>query len=141
MPAAPVATVVTPDYHPGDLDGDGNLVFWTVDASDHQAPFILHGECGVVLVNAGDEVHPKPRYILGRQSTREIVDTVDPEMFRSALGKIPAGTAVRRYETCSMPRCHGLSEEQVEEFKKSVTDAGLVMESQVTPVCYCPDRN
>ncbi|BCU77292.1 hypothetical protein [Luteolibacter sp. LG18] len=134
------AAVREPDYHPGDLDAAGKLVFWTVDAFDHQAPFILRGECGVVLANAGNETHPRPRFIFARQSTREIVDTEDPAVFRAVLAKVPAGTAVLRYETCSVPRCFGLSEGQVGDFTQAITDAGLALESEVETVCYCPDH-
>ena len=127
-----------PDFKIGDLTKEGRLIFWSRDAFDHVEPFVLWDECGVVLVNDGNEEKPVARYIFACQKTREIVDTKDFAVFKEALSRVPKGTVVGMYDTCSVPRWYGLSEAEIAKFHKAITRAGLKMNSETTVVCYCP---
>jgi hypothetical protein len=125
----------------GGLDGAGRLIFWSIDAFDHVEPFILHqDDFGVVLYNSGSEDSPIPRYIIAFQGTREIVHTGDFEAFKHALSRVPKGSIVGRYDTCSVPRAYGLPSSVVMQFEQSLTDAGLKVEDDARGVCYCPNR-
>lgn len=137
--ATPLA-VEQPAFKIGDVDESGRLIFWSIDAFDHVEPFILsEDEYGVVLSNDGTEDRPVPGYILAVQSTREIVHTSDFAKFREALVAIPRGSAVGRYNTCSVSRDYGLPEAVKTQFETALSVAGLrVVDDRV--VCYCPNR-
>jgi hypothetical protein len=125
----------------GDLDGAKRLIFWSIDAFDHVEPFILHqDDFGVVLYNDGSEDSPVARYIIAFQSTREIVHTGDFAAFKHALSRVPKGSVVGRYDTCSVHRAYGLPSSVVMQFEQSLTDAGLRVEEDARVVCYCPNR-
>lgn len=130
---------VTESFHVGDLNKDGRLNFWSIDAFDHIEPFVLQEEFGVVLYNGGSETQPVTHYILACQSTRNIINTADFSRFQEALSKIPKGTVVGRYDTCSVSRAYGLSEPVIIQFGEALTKAGLTIENR--SVCYCPNRN
>lgn len=125
----------------GDLDKDGRLIFWSINAFDHNEPFILHKDkYGVVLYNDGSEDHPVARYILAFQSTREIVHTSDFTTFRQALTRVPRGSIVGSYDTCSISRAYGLPSSVVSQFEKALSEAGVKVEEDGRIVCYCPNR-
>jgi len=120
------------------LNPDGRLIFWTIDAFDHIEPFVLNDEYGVVLYNEGSQEQPEPRYILACQNNRSILLTADFEQFRRELQKIPIGTRIGRYDTCSVPRAYGLPDDLITRFQAALSEAGLKVESEGRHVCYCP---
>ena len=123
------------------MDADGRLIFWQIDAFDHMEPFILKDEYGVVLANEGGEEAPTPRYILAQQRTKEIMNTTDFAVFEAALSKVPRGSTVGRYDTCSVPRAWGLPDAVVEQFKSALRNQNLSVVTEDRSVCYCPNNN
>lgn len=112
-----------------------------MDAFDHTTPFVVEeGEYGALLINEGTESNPSPRYVLGCQSSKEIVDTTDLAEFGRMLRKLPQGARIMRYESCSVPRAFGLSAAQVGKFEQSFSEAGLLLEWAPYTPCYCPHR-
>jgi hypothetical protein len=136
-PPAPTPEV----FRVGDVDKEGHLVFWQIDATDHVEPFILKDEYGVVLANNSGEQSPLPRYILAQQSTKKITDTTDFSVFLSALATIPRGSTVGRYDTCSLPRAWGLPDRVCKQFEQALKNRGLAVETENRGVCYCPYNN
>ena len=131
--------VSSPSFKVGELDKEGRLIFWSINAYDHEEPFVLHQDAyGVVLYNDGNEANPHARYIFASQSPREIVNTDDLAVFKQALAKVPRGSKVGRYDTCTMPRSYGLPEQIISRFYQALTKAGLKEEEETRRVCYCP---
>jgi hypothetical protein len=124
----------------GDVDADGRLIFWQIDAFDHMEPFTLKDDYGVILANEGGEEAPSPRYILAQQSTKEITNTTDFSIFVAALAKVPRGSTVGRYDTCSVPRAWGLPIAVIDKFEAALKDRNLVIVSDERGVCYCPNN-
>lgn len=122
----------------GEYNEEGRLVFWEIDAFDHMEPFVLREDYGVLLLNEGGEVAPKPLYILAFQKTKEIFRSHDLEEFKAELAKVPKGAVVGRFETCTMPRSWGLPEEQRKTFRNALDERELVIEVDGRIVCYCP---
>lgn len=128
-------------FQVGNLDSMGRLIFWSIDAYDRIEPVSLRSDdFGVVLYNDGLEDAPVARYILAFQKTREIVHTDDFAAFKLALSRVPRGSTIGRYDTCSVPRSYGLPESVVTDFQQALTDAGLRVETEARLVCYCPVR-
>lgn len=99
---------------------------------------VLEDRYGVLLVNDGDEKTPVPRYILGIQSSRTILDTRDRSEFARALQGIRKGSRVIRYDSCTVPRSYGLTGKQLADFEKMIRDADLIMPRNVARItCYC----
>lgn len=130
----------TPDTPVGQKNPEGRLVFWSMDASDHMEPFVLEEDCGVILLNDGEETKPVPRYILAVHSTGKITDTLDFQTFERELRFVPRGSTIGRYDTCSVPRCYGLTETQIAAFDRLLKDTGLAEEPVSHTVCYCPNK-
>ncbi len=63
----------------------------------------------VMLVNDGGEDDPSPRYILALAESRTVLDTKDLNLFKSILSKIPKGTTIFEYDSCTVPNGTGLS--------------------------------
>ena len=126
----------------GDLDDRGRLVFWSIDAGDHVEPFTLReDDFGAVLYNGGTEHQPVAGYILAFQATREIVHTDDFAVFKAALARIPRGSVIGRYDTCTLRRSYGLPESVTSQFEEALSDAGLRVEQVARTVCYCRNHN
>ena len=139
LPAATAPSLPTADFTVSDLTADGYLIFWSMDAFDHIEPFDLRGDFGVLLYNAGNGSKPVAGYVLAIQATRTIVHTTDFQTFRDTLAKVPRGSSIARYETCSVPRAYGLPEKQVSKFLEALSEAALQVKGE--SVCYCPNRN
>ncbi|MBL9182586.1 MAG: hypothetical protein JNN17_10620 [Verrucomicrobiaceae bacterium] len=123
----------------GELNKDGRLIFWTIDAFDHEEPFVLsHEDYGVILINEGDEKTPKAiyKYASQRGDTTRIVSTSSFEEFKALVNQIPKGSALAVFATCSVPRHWGLKESVVQQFNKTLEASGLSLVER--GVCYCP---
>lgn len=112
-----------------------------MDAYDHIEPFVLSEDCGVLLLNEGNESAPVPRYILAVQATGKILDTMSFEIFQQELTALPTGGTIGRYETCSMPRCYGLTEVQMHDFLQAIQRGGGTAKPVEHTVCYCPNKS
>jgi len=99
---------------------------------------LLEDEFGAMLVNDGTEEAGIPRYILAIRATQTLVDTRDLSVFRAALRTLPAGAQVFKYDSCTVPRSFGLSNEQVATFRESFALARLWFRDDETRItCYC----
>ena len=114
---SPSTAIASPTFKVGDLSKDGRLIFWSIEAVDGNIrPFVLHDdEYGVVLYNDGTEDKPVAHYIFACQSTRQIVHTGDFAIWQQAVAKIPRGSTVGSYDTCSVPRSYGLPEAAIQQ--------------------------
>lgn len=91
----------------------------------------------VMLVNDGGEDDPSPRYILALAESRTVVDTKDLSLFKAVLSKIPKGSTIFEYDSCSVPRSWGLKEAQVEAYTALFKDLGLKISEDPRITCYC----
>lgn len=95
-------------------------------------------EYGVMLVNdGGGEENPTPRYIFAVATSRTVVETNDLDLFRTLVGRVPKGTTIFSYGSCSMPRSWGLKEEHFEAFDNVFKDLGLILSGDQRITCYC----
>lgn len=94
-------------------------------------------EFGVMLVNDGNEDAPSPRYILAILSTRTVIDTKDSELFKTLLKRIPKGSTVFEYVSCTVPRSWGLTDEHLSIFESAFKDSGLIISEVPRITCYC----
>lgn len=91
----------------------------------------------VMLVNDGGEEDPIPRYILALAESRTVLDTKDLSLFKSVLSKIPKGTTIFEYDSCSVPRSWGLEEAQIEAYTAVFKDLELTVSEDPRITCYC----
>lgn len=97
-------------------------------------------EFGVMLINDGggeEEEEPSPRYILALAGSRTVLDTKDLGLFRELLKRIPEGSVIFRYDSCSVPRAWGLNEKQISDFQDSFKKQGLSLSEDPRITCYC----
>lgn len=123
----------------GELNAKGRLIFWSVDAFDHEEPFVLSNEdYGVTLINAGDEKAPKATYKFASQrgDSTHIVTTVSLDDFKSMIEQVPKGQSLAVFTTCSMPQYWGLNDKVIQEFDEVLQKSGLKIVER--GVCYCP---
>ncbi|MES2707446.1 MAG: hypothetical protein V4726_12690 [Verrucomicrobiota bacterium] len=92
---------------------------------------------GVMLVNDGSETEPVPRYIVAFAGSRTVVDTRDPELFKAMLKRIPAGTVLTEYDSCSVPRAYGLSKGQISAWRSAISGQKLKIAENTRITCYC----
>ena len=145
-PSAPSSSAVsrtpdlpTVDFTVGSLTEGGRLNFWSIDAFDHIQPFVLKGDYGVVLYNAGSDSEPIACFVVAMQATRTIIHTTDYQIFKDAIARIPRGSTVANFHTCSMPMSHGLLDEDINKFESVLSGAELIITDE--EVCYCPNKN
>jgi predicted peroxiredoxin len=101
------------------------------------ADIVLKDDCGLLLVNDGDEKNPIPRYILAVKQSGTVVDTKNSKDFMKALQAIPKGTKVFAYSSCTVPRSYGLTDKQIEEYYLMIKKAGLQIQDDPRITCYC----
>jgi len=92
---------------------------------------------GVMLVNDGWEEDPSPRYIIAIAATRTVVDTKDIELFKAIVKRIPKGSTVFEYGSCTVPRSWGLKEEHFNAYNEVFTELGLTVSEEPRTTCYC----
>ena len=102
-----------------------------------RVPVVLRDEYAVMLINDGDREQPSPRYIFARLSTRTVLDTKDLSQFRHVLSRLPKGSTVFEYDSCTVRRAWGLTEGQVSNFEESLSDLGLLLGEDRHITCYC----
>lgn len=94
-------------------------------------------EFGVMLINDGGEDAPSPRYILAISSMRTVIDTKDFELFKTLLKRIPKGSTVFEYGSCTVPRSWGLTDKHFSIFEGAFTESGLAISKESRITCYC----
>ncbi len=104
-----------------------------------QVPIELAGgdPVAVMLINAGGEEEPIPRYIVALAESRTVVDTRDLDLFRSVLQGIPTGTEVFRYDSCTVSRSWGLLEEQFAAYEAVFIQLDIRLSAETRITCYC----
>ena len=105
--------------------------------SEAKVPVVLRDEYAVMLINDGDREEPSPRYIFARLSTRTVLETKDLSEFRFVLSRLPKGSTVFEYDSCTVRRAWGLTEGQVTDFEESLSDLGLLLGEDRRITCYC----
>lgn len=91
----------------------------------------------VMLINAGSEEKPIPRYIVALAKGRTVVDTRELDLFRSVLERIPTGTEVFRYDSCTVPRSWGLLEEHFAAYEAVFKELDIKLSAETRITCYC----
>jgi hypothetical protein len=119
------------------LDEKGRLIIYNINAGSAKMPIPLDTAYGIMLANDGDEKKPKPRYIVAFRKARRVVDTHSLLEFKKALSKIPKGTIVSRYDSCTISRSWGLKRAQVAAYERSLRMAGLKISKWPRITCYC----
>ena len=94
-------------------------------------------EYGVMLVNDGWEEDPSPRYVVAIAKTRTVVDTKDLELFKSIVKRIPKGSTIFEYGSCTVPRSWGLTEDHFNTYYKVFIELGLTLSDEPRTTCYC----
>lgn len=104
-----------------------------------EVPVELHegDKYAVMLVNDGGEDSPSPRYILALAESRTVLDTKDLNLFKSVLSKIPKGTTIFEYDSCTVPRSWGLKAAQFDAYTAIFKDLGLKVSEDRRITCYC----
>lgn len=92
---------------------------------------------GVLLVNDGWEEDPSPRYIVAIAETRTVVDTKDIELFKAIMKRIPKGSTVFEYGSCTVPRSWGLKDEHIKAYNDIFTELGVTVSEEPRITCYC----
>lgn len=92
---------------------------------------------GVMLVNEGGEKDPSPRYIVAIAETRTVVDTKDIELFKAIIKRIPKGTTVFEYGSCTVPRYWGLKDEHFKAYNEVFSEFGVTVSEEQRITCYC----
>ena len=142
--ADPEGERTTRKWTVGEKDSRDRLVIHLIDG---ETPIFLGNDFGVMLVNDGgwgiDSDFPKlrqpqkPRYLVAVRGTGKIVDTPDFAEFERALGVIPKGTRISRYDSCSVSRASHLPKTVWDKFEKAMLSAGLILEEDPAITCYC----
>ena len=91
----------------------------------------------VMLVNDGWEEDPSPRYILAIAKTRTLIDTKDLELFKAMLKRIPKGSTLFAYGSCTVPRSWGLKKSDFEAYTSAFKELGLKISDDFRTTCYC----
>lgn len=94
-------------------------------------------EYGVMLVNDGWEEYPSPRYIVAIAKTRTVVNTKDLDLFKSVVKRIPKGSTIFEYGSCTVPRSLGLTEDHFNAYNEVFSKFGLTVSDEPRITCYC----
>jgi hypothetical protein len=94
-------------------------------------------EYGVMLVNDGGEENSSPRYIVAIAKTRTVVDTKDLELFKAIMERIPKGSTIFEYGSCTVPRSWGLTENHFKTYNEIFSGLGLTLSDEPRTTCYC----
>ena len=126
------------------------IVSASADKEKGRKPIILHrllgtvpvelwegDKVGVMLINDGDEKNPSPRFIVALAATRTVLDTKDLDLFRSVLSRLPRGTSIIEYDSCTIPRSWGLTEQHYEAYCDVFDDLGLKFSEERRITCTC----
>lgn len=101
------------------------------------AELILKDDYGFVLLNAGDVKNPVLKIIFGsKKDNRVEVAATWPEA-EKIIAKIPAGSLIFEYDTCTMPRSYGLPEETREKLSALFAGAKIKVSHEKRLTCYC----
>ena len=92
---------------------------------------------GVMLVNDGWEEDPSPRYIVAIAETRTVVDTKDIDLFKAIIKRIPKGSTVFEYGSCTVPRYWGLKDEHFKAYNEVFSELGVTLSEEPRITCYC----
>jgi len=99
---------------------------------------MLEGDkVGIMLINDGDKKEPSPRFVLAIASSRTVIDTKDLELFKSVLSRLPKGTELIEYDTCTVHRSWGLKGEHYDAYYKVFEDLGLQVSEDTRTICTC----
>lgn len=106
-----------------------------------EVPFELRegDRYGIMLVNRGGESAPRAEYILANRATRQVLRTEDFAAFKTELAKLPKGTKVARYDSCTVSRSWGLSEKELAAFETLLRQSGLSVDEDFRITCYCKE--
>lgn len=94
---------------------------------------------GVMLINDGWEEDPSPRYILAIAKTRTVIDTRNLDIFKTMLKRIPKGSTIFEYGSCTVPRSWGLKTEHFKAYNNTFKELGLIISEQRRITCYCKE--
>lgn len=130
-PAA--APVVAQAPVPVRREPKGLVLHWAYD----RIPIELRDEYGAILINDGDEQHPRARFVFGCRKDRRLVSTYDLPTFIKALKRIPRGSIVHRHDSCQVSRSNGLPESAYARFEAAFKQAGLKLTEENRIECVC----
>jgi len=132
----------------GRVTPEGRLIFyeWEPGESAPRRHAALHGEYGMmVFCNKWAEGPPWVRYELYIQESRKIIRTTSLERFKRDLSKLPEGSILDWYNTCTVSTCYGLPVEITTEIEEACKQSGVMLRrgpayggpAQNT-ICTCP---
>ena len=102
-----------------------------------EVPVKLRDDYGVMLINAGNETRPSPRFLIAMNRGRTLMETADLAIAAQALKLIPKGSSIRWYDSCSVPRSWGLPDNLREDLEAAIKRAGLKLLEDPDITCYC----
>jgi hypothetical protein len=128
-------------YRVGEVDHRGRLVIFVFKGNQKHdipdTPFLLTEPYGTMLINEGDEKHPKARYVLANRAKKKVFSTFSEAEFKRALAQVPRGSKIRQYETCTVSLGYGLAPNTVERFANLQKDRGLKVGPEPIVTCIC----
>ena len=114
-----------------------SFVIYRIKGKFAEVPVVLKDEYAIMLINDRVDGIPKARYIFAQLSKRELVDTRDIKEFKAAIASIPKGAEVFEYDSCTVPRWYGLSEDDLNCFFSALEDASIELSDERRLTCYC----
>lgn len=127
-------------YRVGEVDKKGNLVIYVVHGNPKHdipdSPFLLQEPYGTMLFNEGEK-QPKPRYVLASRAKKTVFSTYNFNEFKKALAKLPRGSKIRHYDSCTVSQSYGLKQSTIDAYEALPKQLKLKVVSEPNITCVC----
>lgn len=120
--------------------GSEPVILLSLDNGFHPVPIPMTTDHGFLVANVGDDDHPEPRVSVGSRPDRRVRACGSLAEFEKAIGEIPAGTLIHRYERCLRPASSGLDEgfiQGVEAILVQARTRGIHVAAEPVVTCLC----
>lgn len=108
-----------------------------VDNGFRRIPIPLGTDYGFLVLNAGDEDHPKPQVAIGLRSERKILTCESLAQFEAAVRSLPVGAILHRHDRCLRPAAMGLPPEFLEGIEQTLARTRVQVAPETTITCIC----
>lgn len=135
-----MARDASPELKVGDRAVSGNLVLYVFHQveSGKPLPAELTTDFGFMILNLGNEEHPKPLYRLASRAADTVRDFDTLAGFNAALAKLPKGCVLHHYDKCLVPTYWGV-EFDWRSFERTCKRHGVKIADRPKITCNCPD--
>ncbi len=109
----------------------------TVDNGFRRIPMPLGTDYGFLVLNAGDEDHPKPQVAVGMRPEGKVVACDSIPQFEAALRSLPAGAVLHRHDRCLRPAATGLPQDFLDGIEQALARTRVQVAPETTITCIC----